>query len=67
MHSRCARARSSDPLKEKAIASVTEQGYCWAAWQPQVVALATSVVVVDRLCAPLLNLGKRLQDAISNL
>lgn len=70
---------------DAAIASVRERGYCWAAWQPQVVALATPVVVadqpiyvlnmsvtgdidaeqvVDRLCEPLLNLGRRLQDAI---
>ncbi len=32
---------------EGAIASVQKQGYCWASWQPQVVALATPVVVVD--------------------
>ena len=31
-----------------AIDSVRQQGYCWASWQPQVVALATPVVVVDR-------------------
>lgn len=29
------------------IASVQRHGYCWAAWQPQVVALATPVVVAD--------------------
>jgi DNA-binding IclR family transcriptional regulator len=32
---------------DAAIASVHEHGYCWASWQPQVVALATPVVVVD--------------------
>lgn len=73
---------------EAAIDSVHRHGYCWAAWQPQVVALATplSVVdhpvyvlnmsitgeaepkdVVDRLSEPLLNLGRRLQDAIGHL
>jgi DNA-binding IclR family transcriptional regulator len=30
-----------------AIDSVRENGYCWASWQPQVVAVATPVVVVD--------------------
>lgn len=30
-----------------AIASVREHGYCWASWQPQVVALAMPVVVAD--------------------
>ena len=73
---------------DAAIASVDQHGYCWAAWQPQVVALATPVVVlghpvyvlnmsvagdvavqevVDRLRAPLLKLGRRLQQAISHL
>lgn len=32
---------------DAAIASVREHGYCWATWQPQVVALATPVAVVD--------------------
>ncbi len=32
---------------DAAIASVGEHGYCWAAWQPQVVALATPLVVLD--------------------
>jgi DNA-binding IclR family transcriptional regulator len=71
---------------DAAIASVRERGYCWATWQPQVVALAAPVVVaehpvyvlnmsvtgdmeargvVDRLCEPLLNLGRRLRDAMS--
>ncbi len=73
---------------DAAIASVRQHGYCWATWQPQVVALATPVVVVDhpiyvlnmsvtgdteaedvveRLCEPLLSLGRRLQEAISHL
>lgn len=73
---------------DAAIASVAQNGYCWATWQPQVVALATPVVVVDhplyvlnmsitgdagteevveRLSAPLLSLGRRLQDAIRHL
>ena len=30
-----------------AVASVRENGYCWASWQPEVVALAMPVVVVD--------------------
>lgn len=30
-----------------AIASVDLHGYCWASWQPEVVALATPVVVAD--------------------
>ena len=30
-----------------AIDSVREHGYCWATWQPQVVALATPLVVAD--------------------
>ena len=30
-----------------AMESVRQQGYCWASWQPQVVALATPMVVVD--------------------
>ena len=30
-----------------AIDSVRREGFCWASWQPQVVALATPVVVVD--------------------
>lgn len=30
-----------------AIDSVRTQGYCWAAWQPQVVALATPITVPD--------------------
>ena len=71
-----------------AVASVRENGYCWASWQPEVVALAMPVVVVDHptyvlnmsvtgdadpmavvelLCGPLLNLGRRLQEAISHL
>jgi len=28
-----------------AVVSVREQGYCWASWQPEVVALATPIVV----------------------
>jgi DNA-binding IclR family transcriptional regulator len=73
---------------DAAIASVGQRGYCWATWQPQVVALATPVVVVDhpiyvlnmsitgdaepkevvdRLCEPLLSLGRRLHDAIGHL
>lgn len=32
---------------DAAIASVAKRGFCWAAWQPQVVALATPVVVED--------------------
>ena len=73
---------------DAAIGDVVRRGYCWAAWQPQVVALATPVAVADhpiyvlnmsvtgdavpeevveRLCEPLLNLGRRLQDAISHL
>lgn len=73
---------------DAAMASVRERGFCWAAWQPQVVALATPVVVVnhpiyvlnmsvtgdsdanevvERLCDPLLSLGRRLQDAIGHL
>jgi DNA-binding IclR family transcriptional regulator len=32
---------------DAAMASVRERGYCWATWQPQVVALATPVVVAD--------------------
>ena len=32
---------------DAAIASVQQHGFCWASWQPQVVALATPVVVVD--------------------
>jgi DNA-binding IclR family transcriptional regulator len=32
---------------DTAIADVSQRGYCWAAWQPQVVALATPVVVAD--------------------
>lgn len=32
---------------DAAIAGVHQHGYCWAAWQPQVVALATPVVVAD--------------------
>ena len=31
-----------------ALASVREHGFCWASWQPQVVALAMPVVVVDQ-------------------
>lgn len=31
-----------------AMHSVEEQGYCWAAWQPQVVALAMPIVTPDR-------------------
>ena len=30
----------------QAVASVRDAGYCWASWQPQVVALATPVVLV---------------------
>lgn len=30
-----------------AVASVRENGYCWASWQPQVVALAMPLVVAD--------------------
>lgn len=30
-----------------AIESVRANGYCWASWQPEVVALATPIVVVD--------------------
>lgn len=73
---------------DAAIASVDLHGYCWASWQPEVVALAMPVVVADhpiyvlnmsitgdtgtedvveRLSAPLLSLGRRLQDAISHL
>lgn len=73
---------------DAAIASVGQRGYCWASWQPQVVALAAPVIVadhpiyvlnmsvtgdaepnevVDRLCDPLLRLGRRLQDAIGHL
>ena len=73
---------------KEAIASVRENGYCWASWQPEVVALAMPVVVVDhpiyvlnmsvtgdadpmavveRLCGPLLNLGRRLQESIGYL
>ncbi len=32
---------------EDAANSVLTQGYCWTSWQPQVVALATPIVVVD--------------------
>jgi DNA-binding IclR family transcriptional regulator len=32
---------------DEAIQSVQRNGYCWASWQPQVVALATPVVVPD--------------------
>jgi len=32
---------------QAAIDSVREQGCCWASWQPQVVALATPIVVAD--------------------
>lgn len=32
---------------DAAIASVNQRGYCWASWQPQVVALAAPVVVAD--------------------
>lgn len=31
----------------EAIDNVRREGYCWASWQPQVVALATPVVVAD--------------------
>jgi DNA-binding IclR family transcriptional regulator len=30
-----------------AVSSVREQGYCWASWQPEVVALAAPIVVAD--------------------
>jgi DNA-binding IclR family transcriptional regulator len=71
-----------------AIDSVRRNGYCSASWQPQVVALATPLVVADhpvyvlnmsitgdaepaevveRLSAPLLRLGQRIQEAISHL
>jgi DNA-binding IclR family transcriptional regulator len=39
--------RELAPQIDAAIASVAQRGYCWAAWQPQVVALATPVVVKD--------------------
>lgn len=32
---------------EEAASSVRGKGFCWASWQPQVVALATPIVVVD--------------------
>jgi DNA-binding IclR family transcriptional regulator len=47
------RARRSSGWRElardidAAIASVHEHGYCWASWQPRVVALATPLVMAD--------------------
>jgi len=47
------RARRSSGWRElsreidAAIDSVRRNGYCWASWQPQVVALATPVIVAD--------------------
>jgi DNA-binding IclR family transcriptional regulator len=32
---------------DAAIDSVREHGYCWASWQPQVVAMATPVAVAN--------------------
>ncbi|WP_157268218.1 IclR family transcriptional regulator [Azohydromonas aeria] len=40
----------------QAVASVRDAGYCWASWQPQVVALATPVVL-DRHPVHVLNMS----------
>lgn len=76
---------------DAAIQMVEERGFCWAAWQPQVLALATPLVVpghpiyvlnmsiadaetieqaereVERLHQPLLELGRRISDAIADI
>ena len=33
---------------QQAVADVQRLGYCWSSWQPQVVALATPIVVNDQ-------------------